>query len=89
MTDESPVAEEPEAIKVTGMIAPLRDKLARLRRNLKRMLAQPKHERNTKMIKQLLKEAKSVRKIIKKYSRQEMMVICPHCGHTHSITRNE
>jgi uncharacterized protein YaaN involved in tellurite resistance len=89
MTDKTPIAEELEEIKVTGMIAPLRDKLTRLKKNLKRLLSQPKHERNTKMIKKLLKEAKSVRKIIKKYSHQEMTITCPHCGLTHNVTRSE
>jgi len=89
MTDEQPIAEGNSEIKVTGMIAPLRDKLARLKKSLKRLLSKPKKDRNTKMIKTLLKEAKSVRKIIKRYNRQEMSITCPRCGHTHKISRNE
>jgi UDP:flavonoid glycosyltransferase YjiC (YdhE family) len=89
MNDNLPTVDELEEIRVTGMIAPLRDKLTRLKKSLKRLLSQPKHERNTKMIKQLLKEAKSVRKIVKKFNRQEIMSSCPQCGHSYIVIRSE
>lgn len=89
MRDSISTADDADEIKVTGMIAPLRDKLVRLKKSLKRLLSRPKRERNTKMIKTLLKEAKAVRKIIKKHNRQEIHVTCPQCGHSHKILKTE
>jgi hypothetical protein len=89
MIDETEVDTELTEIRVTGMIPPLRDKLARQKKSLKRLLSKPKSERNTKMIKLLLREAKAVRKIIKKHYKQEIIVVCPHCGQSHSIVQQE
>ena len=87
MIDSS--VEDSGELRVTSMIAPLRDKLLRQKQSLKRLLSKPKSERNTKMIKKMLKEAKSVRKIIKKYYKQGIEITCPNCGHIHTILQKE
>lgn len=89
MIDESTVNTHSDEIRVKGMLLPLHDKLIRQKRQLKRLLSKPKNERNTKMIKMLLKEAKAVRKIIKKHYKQDISVTCPQCGHIHKITQTE
>lgn len=78
-------SDEILSIKVTGLIPPLWDKLHSQKRKIKSMLSKPKHERKKERLRVLLKEARSLKKILKAHAKQGISVCCPNCNHNFTI----
>lgn len=76
---------EESVIKVTGLIPPLKDKLHSQKRKIQTILSKPKSERNRDRLKVLLKESKTLRKILKSHLKQGIEVCCPNCNHSFKV----
>jgi hypothetical protein len=64
---------------VTGFIEIFQGKLDRMKLHLKRELEKSKHERDRKLIKRQLTDARKLNKTIKDM-RNSVAKHCPHCG---------
>lgn len=56
-------------------------KLKKLISHIEKELAKPKKERNKGFLKNSLKEAKTLKELVKECRRQKGEVCCPKCGH--------
>lgn len=63
-----------------SMIEIFRDKFEKKQKKIQKLLQLPKKDRNKHYLKLLLKEAKSLRKILKASTKIEEIKTCPHCG---------
>jgi hypothetical protein len=64
---------------ITGFIEIFQGKLDRMKLHLKRELEKSKHERDRKLIKRQLTDARKLNKTIKDM-RNSVAKRCPHCG---------
>lgn len=64
----------------TGMIPVFEDKLKKLIKKIEKEYEKPKAERNKDMLKMVAKEAKGLRKMLKKCHEEMGGNCCPHCG---------
>lgn len=73
---------------ITTFINVFYDKAKKQKKRIEDILRKPKNERDKKLLKMLLKDNKSLRKIFKKVeSTKGTGIKCPHCGHI--ITRTD
>jgi uncharacterized protein YjgD (DUF1641 family) len=78
----------PETISVVSHLNALRDKLIRQKKSIQRLLNKPKNERNKRIIRQIIKEAKGIRKILKQHAdNTKEQVVCPKCNHEFTINQ--
>lgn len=56
-------------------------KLDKIKKQVKKILSLPKKERDKNILKVLLKEAKDLKKILKKIKHETGYNCCPKCGH--------
>jgi len=54
-------------------------KLEKLIKRIQKQIELPKKERNKESLKLMIKEAKELRKLIKKFDSQKASVCCPNC----------
>lgn len=75
---------ETEYNKISGtFINVFYDKSKRQKKRIEEILKKPKHDRDKKALKLLLKDNKALRKIFKQYEKMNTNVItCPHCNET-------
>jgi hypothetical protein len=66
-------------IRITSHLGVFIDKANRQKQKIQKLLEKPKSERDKKLLKSLLKDGKSIRKLLKKMKNQNV-VLCPHCG---------
>ena len=66
---------------ITAFYDVFENKLLKLKKQLKDLLASPKKERDKNKIKMVLKEAKELKKTLKKIKNETGHVCCPNCGH--------
>lgn len=67
---------------ITSFVPVFDDKLKKHKKKLKELLAKPRAERDKKLIKALVKEAKELRDIIKDAKKHmKDNIKCPNCGH--------
>ena len=64
---------------ITGFIEILEGRLNKMKLHLKEELSKAKHERNRKLIKSQLSDAKKLNKTLKEM-RNANTKLCPHCG---------
>ena len=64
---------------ITGFIEIFEGRLTKMKLHLKEELSKAKHERNRKMIKSQLADAKKLNKTLKEM-RSATTKLCPHCG---------
>ena len=64
---------------ITGFIEIFEGRLNKMKLHLKEELGKAKHERNRKMIKSQLADAKKLNKTLKEM-RSATTKLCPHCG---------
>ena len=64
---------------ITGFIEIFEGRLNKMKLHLKEELGKAKHERNRKLIKNQLSEAKKLNKTLKEM-RHVNTKLCPHCG---------
>ena len=64
---------------ITGFIEIFEGRLTKMKLHLKAELSKAKHERNRKMIKHHLSDAKKLNKTLKEM-RNANTKLCPHCG---------
>ena len=64
---------------ITGFIEIFEGRLAKMKLHLKAELSKAKHERDRKIIKSQLSEAKKLNKTLKEM-RHVNTKLCPHCG---------
>ena len=64
---------------ITGFIEIFEGRLNKMKLHLKEELGKAKHERNRKMIKSQLADAKKLNKTLKEM-RNANTKLCPHCG---------
>ena len=72
----TPVSSSPG---ITGFIEIFEGRLNKMKLHLKEELGKAKHERNRKMIKSQLADAKKLNKTLKEM-RNANTKLCPHCG---------
>lgn len=65
----------------TGFLEVFESKLKKLIVSINNELNKPKIERNKKFLKNSLKEAKTLRKLVRECRQQKGEVCCPKCGH--------
>ena len=68
-----------ESTGITGFIEIFEGRLNKMKLHLKEELGKAKHERNRKMIKSQLADAKKLNKTLKEM-RSATTKLCPHCG---------
>jgi hypothetical protein len=66
-------------IRITSNLGIFIDKAARQKKKIQKLLEKPKSERDRKLLKLLLKDSQSIRRMLKKMKNQKI-VLCPHCG---------
>lgn len=71
---------EDDDVKITGFLGVFESKLERLIKKIRAEYDKPKQERNKQNLKALAREAKSLRKLVKKCKTKEC-ICCPNCGH--------
>ena len=64
---------------ITGFIEIFEGRLAKMKLHLKAELGKSKHERNRKMIKSHLSDARKLNRTLKEM-RKANTKLCPHCG---------
>ena len=64
---------------ITGFIEIFEGRLQKMKLHLKEELSKAKHERNRKLIKNHLSDAKKLNKTLKEM-RNVNIKLCPHCG---------
>lgn len=67
-------------IKTTAFIPVFEEKLKTLKRHLKDELSLAKSDRRKDVMKSLLREAKSLQKLVNQCTSEEELFCCPHCG---------
>lgn len=70
---------ESEDIRVTAFMGVIQDKLTRQKAKIKKILDNPKSERNKERLKLLLKEAKRMKHLVKQHSKNGIEFECPEC----------
>ena len=66
--------------RITGFLNVFETKVDNARKRIKQELEKPKEERNKKFLKQLLKEAKDLRNLVREMKEDHKVeVTCPHC----------
>lgn len=65
----------------TGMIPVFEDKLKRLIKKIEKEYEKPKAERNKNLMKNIAREAKGLRKMLKQCHEEMGGNCCPNCGH--------
>lgn len=65
----------------TGFLEVFEQKLKKLIARIEIELQKPKKERNKSFLKKSLKEAKTLKKLVKECRQQKGEVCCPKCGH--------
>lgn len=68
-----------EIITIDAFVPVFDDKLKRIKKQLKGLLDKPKKERDRRVIKSLIKEARELRDTLKKA--RKIKKTCPNCGH--------
>ena len=68
-------------IKTTAFIPVFEEKLARLKRDLKKELSLAKSARRKSVMKSLVREAKSIQKLVKECTPEDNCICCPNCGY--------
>lgn len=71
-----------EKVLITGFMGVFQQKLDKLIKRIEKEYEKPKKERNKDSLKSMAKEAKNLRKLIKKCREQEgfKSTCCPKCG---------
>ena len=64
----------------TGMIPVFEDKLKKLIKKIEKEYEKPKADRDKNMLKMVAREAKELRKMLKKCHEEIGGACCPHCG---------
>lgn len=67
-------------IKTTAFIPVFEEKLKTLKRHLKDELSLAKSDRRKDVMKSLVREAKSLQKLVNQCKPKEDLFCCPHCG---------
>ena len=66
---------------ITVYLGIFEEKLDKLKNKLKQEIEKPKEERSKKVLKQLVREARSLRNTVRNMRREnEMHITCPHCN---------
>lgn len=65
----------------TGFLEVFEQKLKKLIARIEIELQKPKKERNKSFLKKSLKEAKTLKKLVKECRQQKGDACCPKCGH--------
>lgn len=68
-------------IKTTAFIPVFRDKLDKIRNQLKDEYKRARSERRKEAMKKLAREAKSLKKLVDQADDQKDIITCPNCGH--------
>lgn len=68
-----------EKNRLTGFIDVFDKRVGKLKDKIKGEMSKPKKERNKNHLKQLLKDAKRIKKHVQA-TKREMKTACPHCG---------
>lgn len=68
-------------VKTTAFIPVFEEKLARLKRDLKKELSLAKSDRRKSVMKSLVREAKAIQKLVKECTPEDNCVCCPNCGY--------
>lgn len=68
-------------VKTTAFIPVFEEKLARLKRDLKKELSLAKSDRRKSVMKSLVREAKGIQKLVKECTPEDNCVCCPNCGY--------
>lgn len=66
----------------TGFLEVFEQKLKKLIKKIDDELKKPKKERNPSFLKNTVKEAKTLRNLVKECRKQKGVGCCPNCGHT-------
>lgn len=69
----------------TGFLEVFEGKLKKLIKSIEKELLKPKAERNKKFLKSSLKEAKTLRKLVRECRQQRGELCCPKCDHKFGI----
>ena len=64
----------------TGMMPVFEEKLKKLLKKIESEYEKPKDERNKDFLKRTAREAKDLRKLLKKCKEEMGTACCPHCG---------
>lgn len=65
----------------TGMIPVFEEKFKKLLKNIEKEYEKPKAERNKDWLKNMAKEARALRKLLKECREEMGAQCCPKCGH--------
>jgi chemotaxis protein histidine kinase CheA len=65
----------------TGFLEIFEQKLKKLIKNIETELTKPKKERNKASLKNMVREAKSLKDLVKECRKQKGIGCCPNCGH--------
>ena len=65
----------------TGFLEVFEQKLKKLIKKIDVELKKPKKERNKSLLKKTLREAKSLKNLVKECRKQKGIGCCPKCGH--------
>ena len=69
----------------TGMIPVFEEKFKKLLKNIEKEYEKPKAERNKDWLKNMAKEARALRKLLKECREEMGAQCCPKCGHEMDI----
>ena len=65
----------------TGFLEVFEQKLKKLTKKIELELNKPKKDRNKSFLKNIIKEAKTLKDIVKDCRKQNGISCCPNCGH--------
>lgn len=65
----------------TGFLEVFEQKLKRLIKKIETELEKPKKDRNKSFLKNTIREAKTLKDLVKECRRQKGVGCCPNCGH--------